>query len=49
MRVTLVSNEIAHYERFLISVFEEFFASIDKILILAERLGTRFRHFPHMF
>ena len=38
---TLVSSEIGCYWRFLISVFEEFFASIDKTLILAGGLGTR--------
>ena len=30
-----------HYGKSLISVVKEFFASIDKILILGERLGTR--------
>ena len=33
--------EIAHYQKSLISVFQQFFASINKIFILAERLGTR--------
>ena len=33
--------EIAHYEKGLIAIFEQFFASIKKILILAGRLGTR--------
>ena len=33
--------EIAHYGRNLISVFQEFFAGIDKSYILAGRLGTR--------
>ena len=30
-----------HYGKILISVFQEFFASIDKIFILAGGLGTR--------
>ena len=34
-------SEIAHYRKSLISVFQGFVASIDKIFILAERLGTR--------
>ena len=36
-----LSCEIVHYVKSLISVFEEFFASINKILILAGRLATR--------
>ena len=35
------SCEVAHYGKSLISVFEKFFASVKKILILAWRLGTR--------
>ena len=35
------SCEIAHYEKILISVFQEFVANINKIFILAGRLGTR--------
>ena len=35
------SCEIEHYGKGLISIFEEFFASIKKISILAGRLGTR--------
>ena len=35
------SCEIMHYGKSLISVFEEFFANIKKILILAGRLGIR--------
>ena len=35
------SCEIVHYGKILISVFEEVFASIKKILILPERSGTR--------
>ena len=31
---------MAHYGKNLISVFQQFFASVDKIIILAERLGT---------
>ena len=38
-RLTLC--EIANYEKSLISVFEEFFASINKIFILEGRLDTR--------
>ena len=47
---------LVHYAESLISVFQDFFVSIDKILILAGRLGTGhwalgyhsmgFRHFP---
>ena len=33
--------EIAHYERSVISAFQEPFANFNKILILAGRLGTR--------
>ena len=33
--------EIVHYGWSKISIFEEAFASIDKILILGGRLGTR--------
>ena len=33
--------EIVHYGKNSISIFEEFFASIDKIFILAGRLDTR--------
>ena len=32
--------KIDHYQKSLISVFQEFFASINKIFILAGRLGT---------
>ena len=41
LSLTLVPCEIAHYGKNLISVFQELFASIDKIFILAGRLGTR--------
>ena len=42
VRLSLVFPcEIAHYGKNLISVFQEFFASINKILILAGRLSTR--------
>ena len=34
------SCEITHYEKKLISFFQEFFASINKIFILAGRLDT---------
>ena len=33
--------EIGSYEKSLISIFQEFFAGIDKILILGARLSTR--------
>ena len=33
--------EVAHYGKSLISVFQEFAASINKMLILTGRLGTR--------
>ena len=33
--------EIVHYGKSLISVFQQFFTIIDKIFILAGRLGTR--------
>ena len=35
------SYEVAKYGNVLISVFQEFFASFNKILILAGRLGAR--------
>ena len=42
LRLTLISMwNSALQEKFLISVFQEFFTSIDKIFILAGRLGTR--------
>ena len=41
LRLALVSCEIAHYEKSLISVFQEFFASISKIFTLTRRLATR--------
>ena len=41
LRLTLVLPEIAHYGKSLFSIFQEFFARIDKILILAGRLHTR--------
>ena len=37
----LFSCEIAYYRKSLISVFQEFFASIKKILIMGGRLSTR--------
>ena len=41
-RLTLISMwNSAPREKFLISVFQEFFASIGKIFILAGRLGTK--------
>ena len=35
------TNSNFHYGKSLISVFEEYFASFNKIFILAGRLGTR--------
>ena len=40
LRLTLVFVLIAHYEKSLISIFQEIFATIDKILILAGGLHT---------
>ena len=40
-RLILVLCEIAHYGKSLISVFQRFFATINKIFILAGRLSTR--------
>ena len=40
LRLTLVFVLIAHYEKSLISIFQEIFATIDKILILAGGLYT---------
>ena len=34
-------EDIAHYGKSLISVFQQFFTIIGKIFILAGRLGTR--------
>ena len=31
---------MAHYRKYLISVFQQFFASVDKIFLLGGRLGT---------
>ena len=36
---------MAHYGKSLISVFQEFFTSLNKIFILAGRLGTRILFF----
>ena len=33
--------EHAHYGKSAISIFQEFFATIDKIVVLAVGLGTR--------
>ena len=41
LRQTLVSCEIAKYGKVLISIFHQFFASINKIFISKGRLGTR--------
>ena len=41
LKPTQFSCEIVHYEKSLISLFEEFFASINKIFILAGQVGTR--------
>ena len=40
-RQTVVFCEIAPYGKSSISIFQEFFASIDRILILGARLSTR--------
>ena len=40
-RLTQFSCEIAHYGKSLISIFQEFFASTNKMSILWGRLGTR--------
>ena len=40
LRQTVVFCEIAPYGKSSISIFEEFFASIDKILIMGARLGA---------
>ena len=37
----ILECEIAHYGKSLVSVFQEFFASINKIFILAGGLRTR--------
>ena len=39
--LSILSYEIAHFWKSLMSVFQEFFASINKVLLLARRLGTR--------
>ena len=41
LRLNLVLMEAAHNGKSLISALQEFFASINKISILAGRLGTR--------
>ena len=40
-RQTVVFCEIAPYGKGSIPIFQEFFASIEKILIFEARLGTR--------
>ena len=37
----IFSNEIAKYGKVLISIFQQFFASINKVFILDGRLGSR--------
>ena len=37
----IFESNLAQHRKSLLSVFQEFFASIVKILILARRLGTR--------
>ena len=37
-----------HYEKKLISIFEQFSASIDKIFILEGRLGTRLQFYEDL-
>ena len=51
LRLAQFSRKIAHQGKSLISVFQEYFGSIDKIFLLAGRLDTRvsfmkFRHLP---
>ena len=41
LRLTIVLCEIAHYGKSLISVFQEFFASINKSFILSGTLNTK--------
>ena len=41
LRQTLFSCETARYGKGSISIFQQFFASIDKVFILGGRLGTR--------
>ena len=41
LRLTLVFMQIVLYRKILIFVFQEFFAIINKICILAGRLSTR--------
>ena len=36
-----VLDKMVHYEKSLLSLFQAFFASIDNILVLAGKLGTR--------
>ena len=49
----LFSYEIAHYRKILISIFQQFLASMNKMFILEGRLGTRiqfvvFQDFPDL-
>ena len=37
---TIIRGIFGHYDKSLVSVFQEFFASINKILILAGGLGA---------
>ena len=41
MRQTLVLVWKAHYAKSSVSIFEQFFAIIDKIFVLGGRLDTR--------
>ena len=41
LKQTLVLHEIVHYRKSSISIFKEFYASIDKIFVLEVRLGTK--------
>ena len=36
-----VWDKMVHYEKSLVSLFQTFFASIDNILVLGGKLGTR--------
>ena len=39
--MNVIVNEMLHYEKILIAIYQDFFASIDKILISAERMATK--------
>ena len=45
LRQSLVSCQISNYAKVLISVFQQFFASIGEIFILGGKLGTSFQFY----